>query len=79
IRDIVSNTEDRAITEAIIAIGKTLSLTVIAEGVETAEQEAFLRSRACDEMQGYHFSKPITADEFATLLGAHSRTEALAS
>ncbi|HSV52840.1 MAG TPA: EAL domain-containing protein, partial [Burkholderiaceae bacterium] len=46
IRDIVSNTEDRAITEAIIAIGKTLSLTVIAEGVETAEQEAFLRSRA---------------------------------
>jgi diguanylate cyclase (GGDEF)-like protein len=74
IRDIVSNTEDRAITEAIIAIGKTLSLTVIAEGVETAEQEAFLRSHACDEMQGYHFSKPITADEFAALLRAHLRS-----
>ena len=44
IRDIVNNTEDKAITEAIIAMGKTLSLTVIAEGVETQEQEAFLRS-----------------------------------
>jgi diguanylate cyclase (GGDEF)-like protein len=79
IRDVVSNNEDRAITEAIIAIGKTLSLTVIAEGVETAEQEAFLRSRACDEMQGYHFSKPVCAEEFAQLLQAQALREAAAA
>src|SRR5688572_22367697 len=49
IRDIATDPGDRAITEAIIAMGKTLSLTVVAEGVETAEQEAFLREHACDE------------------------------
>jgi diguanylate cyclase (GGDEF)-like protein/PAS domain S-box-containing protein len=68
IRDIATNAEDKAITEAIIAMGKTLSLTVVAEGVETQEQEAFLRAHACDEMQGYYFSKPVVADEFAALL-----------
>lgn len=71
IRDIGSNSDDRAITEAIIAMGKTLSLTVVAEGVETMEQEAFLRLHACDEMQGYYFSKPIAAGEFAALLRQH--------
>ena len=50
------------------AIGKTLSLTVVAEGVETIEQQSFLRGQACDEMQGYYFSKPIVAEEFAALL-----------
>ena len=68
IREIPRDTEDRAITEAIIAMGKTLSLTVVAEGVETKEQEQFLRERACDEMQGYYFSKPTTAEEFEKLL-----------
>jgi EAL domain-containing protein (putative c-di-GMP-specific phosphodiesterase class I) len=68
IRDIATNAGDKAITEAIIAMGKTLSLTVVAEGVETLEQETFLRGQACDEMQGYYFSRPIPADEFATLL-----------
>jgi EAL domain-containing protein (putative c-di-GMP-specific phosphodiesterase class I) len=68
IRDIETNIGDKAITEAIIAMGKTLSLTVVAEGVETMEQETFLRDHACDEMQGYYFSKPIAADEFAALL-----------
>ena len=68
IRDIETNIGDKAITEAIIAMGKTLSLTVVAEGVETIEQESFLRDHACDEMQGFYFSKPIVADEFAALL-----------
>jgi diguanylate cyclase (GGDEF)-like protein/PAS domain S-box-containing protein len=72
IRDIVNNAEDKAITEAIIAIGKTLAMTVVAEGVETGDQEAFLRSRACDEMQGYHFSKPLPADKFAELFRSHA-------
>jgi diguanylate cyclase (GGDEF)-like protein/PAS domain S-box-containing protein len=72
IRDIPSNTEDKAITEAIIDMAKRLSLTVVAEGVETAAQEAFLRKHACDQMQGYYFSKPVPAADFADLLGSHS-------
>jgi diguanylate cyclase (GGDEF)-like protein/PAS domain S-box-containing protein len=71
IRNIPENTEDKAIAEAIIAMGKTLSLTVVAEGVETQEQMDFLRQRSCDEMQGFYFSKPIPPDEFAILLGQH--------
>jgi predicted signal transduction protein with EAL and GGDEF domain len=73
IRELPADSEDKAIAEAIIAMGKTLSLTVVAEGVETSEQKAFLRDRACDQMQGYHFSKPIAADEFAELLRTHKR------
>jgi EAL domain-containing protein (putative c-di-GMP-specific phosphodiesterase class I) len=68
IRDLATDSEDKAITSAIIAMGKTLSLTVVAEGVETAEQQEFLRGQACDEMQGYYFSKPIAPDDFAALL-----------
>lgn len=68
IRDVVRNPGDKAITEAIISMGKTLNLTVVAEGVETMEQEAFLKERACDQMQGYLFSKPVPPEEFAALL-----------
>jgi len=71
IRELPRDTEDSAIAEAIIAMGKTLSLTVVAEGVETEEQERFLRERACDEMQGYYFSKPVVPDEFEKLLRKH--------
>ncbi len=71
IRDIATDSEDKAITQAIIAMGKTLSLTVVAEGVETIEQENFLREHACDQMQGFYFSKPVAADEFAALLREH--------
>ncbi|HET7792797.1 MAG TPA: EAL domain-containing protein [Rhizobacter sp.] len=72
IRDLATDSEDKAITSAIIAMGKTLSLTVVAEGVETIEQQTFLREQACDEMQGYYFSKPIAAEEFAELLRGNS-------
>ncbi|WOB10358.1 EAL domain-containing protein [Piscinibacter gummiphilus] len=74
IRDLATDSEDKAITSAIIAMGKTLSLTVVAEGVETAEQQTFLREQACDEMQGYYFSKPVAPDEFAALLGKEKAT-----
>jgi diguanylate cyclase (GGDEF)-like protein/PAS domain S-box-containing protein len=74
IRDIPQNTEDNGITEAIIAMAKTLSLTVVAEGVETKEQQSFLREHACDEMQGYYFSKPITAELFFELVKEHLHT-----
>lgn len=75
IRDIPRNAEDKAITKAIIAMGKTLSLTVVAEGVETEEQEAFLRDEACDEIQGFFFSKPIAPDEFAQLFLEHRKNK----
>jgi len=71
IRELQHHSEDQAITEAIIAMGKTLSLTVVAEGVETPEQEQFLRAHACDEMQGYYFSKPVAPEDFASLLREH--------
>jgi EAL domain-containing protein (putative c-di-GMP-specific phosphodiesterase class I) len=72
IREVPEDAEDRAIAEAIIAMGKTLSLTVVAEGVETPEQQAFLSERSCDEMQGYYFSTPVAAQDFALLLREHS-------
>jgi EAL domain-containing protein (putative c-di-GMP-specific phosphodiesterase class I) len=48
-----------------------LSLTVVAEGVETEEQQAFLTDHACDAMQGFYFSKPIGGDQFASFLRQH--------
>jgi len=71
IRNVPQDVEDKAITEAIIAMGRTLSLTVIAEGVETIEQMNFLSDHACDEMQGFYFSKPIIPEQFADLLREH--------
>ena len=53
---------------AIIAMGKSLKLRVVAEGIETRHQLAYLRSRQCTEGQGYYFGRPIEAAEFATLL-----------
>ena len=49
-------------------MGKSLKQSVIAEGVETAEQYAFLRGQQCDEGQGYYFGRPMVAEELATLL-----------
>jgi EAL domain-containing protein (putative c-di-GMP-specific phosphodiesterase class I) len=75
VRDIASDSEDKAIADAIIALGRALDLTIVAEGVETAEQEAFLRAHNCDEIQGYLISKPIPADEFAGFLANHALGE----
>jgi len=71
IRHVPQDAEEKAITEAIIAMGKTLSLNVIAEGVETLDQMNFLNDHSCDEMQGYYFSKPIVPEQFAELLRKH--------
>lgn len=71
IRSIPKETEDKAIIKAIIAMGKTLSLTVVAEGVETQEQMNFLKENSCDEMQGYYFNRPILPEQFADLLRKH--------
>ncbi len=63
IRDVAVNPDDAAITAAIISMAKSLSLRVIAEGVENEEQMSFLRSHCCDEVQGYYFSKPLPEGE----------------
>ena len=68
VRDISIDSEDRAIVGAIIHIAKSLGLRTIAEGVETAGQLVFLREQGCDEVQGYYFSRPLPAREFAQLL-----------
>ncbi|MBN1663017.1 MAG: PAS domain S-box protein [Deltaproteobacteria bacterium] len=72
IRNIVQDAGDKAVTEAIIAMGKTLSLTVIAEGVETQEQMDYLHEQSCDLIQGFYFSKPVAPDTFADLLRTHN-------
>jgi diguanylate cyclase (GGDEF)-like protein/PAS domain S-box-containing protein len=71
IHEMTSNRRDLAITEAIINLGRNMGLTVVAEGVESAEQQAILKQQACDQMQGYFFSKPVTPDEFAKMLSEH--------
>ena len=68
VRDIVTDTDDWAISSAIISMGHSLRLQVIAEGVEYAEQLEMLRRQGCDEVQGYYFSVPLPADDFAVLL-----------
>jgi EAL domain-containing protein (putative c-di-GMP-specific phosphodiesterase class I) len=68
IQDIPANSDDAAITRAIIAMAHSLRLKVIAEGVETEEQLAFLRDYGCDEMQGFYFSRALPEDEFCRLL-----------
>jgi EAL domain-containing protein (putative c-di-GMP-specific phosphodiesterase class I) len=60
--------DSAAIVKAIIQLGHTLQLTVIAEGVETDAQLAFLRNYGCDEVQGYLYSRPVPAVEFVKLL-----------
>jgi diguanylate cyclase (GGDEF)-like protein/PAS domain S-box-containing protein len=73
IKDIPTEPDDMAITKGVIALGHSLRLKVIAEGVETKEQQDFLRSNDCDEMQGFLFSKPLPAQEVTALLKSHSQ------
>jgi diguanylate cyclase (GGDEF)-like protein len=73
VRDLQKDSEDQAIAQAIISMGKALGMTIIAEGVETTEQETFLRDHACDEMQGFLFSKPIPPQQLADLLRSAPR------
>jgi len=71
IRDIPSDEDDMAITKAIIALGKSLNLKLIAEGVETVEQKDFITENGCDFIQGYFYSRPLPANEMEELLKAN--------
>jgi EAL domain-containing protein (putative c-di-GMP-specific phosphodiesterase class I) len=68
IRDIEINKNSEAIAAAIIALAHNLNLDVVAEGVEKEEQLSFLKSKACDKVQGFLFSKPVPAGEIDEIL-----------
>ena len=68
VQNIESAKDDGIIVSAIISMGNSLKLKIVAEGVETPSQLAFLKARHCEEGQGYFFSHPLTADQFAALL-----------
>lgn len=72
VSDICANTGNAAITRAIITLAHDLGLTVIAEGVETQDQFDHLRRAGCDEAQGFHFSRPLTAGKMTDWLGART-------
>jgi EAL domain-containing protein (putative c-di-GMP-specific phosphodiesterase class I) len=68
VSDVTTNDGDAAIVSAVIGMARSLRLRVIAEGVETAEQFAFLRSHDCDEAQGYYFGRPVFSNEMTRAL-----------
>lgn len=68
VRGIPHDEEDAAIASAVVAMAHSLRMRAIAEGVENDAQLAYLRALGCDEIQGYHFSRPLTAEAFGELL-----------
>ena len=75
LRDIMTDDYDKTIVKTIIAMAHSMDLTVTAEGVETQEQLALLRQYACDEIQGYLFSRPVPSDEATQLLQSKTHPE----
>jgi predicted signal transduction protein with EAL and GGDEF domain/FixJ family two-component response regulator len=75
VRDLETDPDDEAIVTAIIALAHSLKLKVVAEGVETSAQLAFLRSRRCDEYQGWLTSKAVDADAFTKLVAEHDEAD----
>jgi len=67
----LKNEDDVAITKAIIALGKSLNLKLIAEGVETKEQRDFIVDNRCEYIQGYYYSKPLNSEAITRLLEAN--------
>jgi diguanylate cyclase (GGDEF)-like protein/PAS domain S-box-containing protein len=76
ISDVPRDKNNVAITQAVIAMGHSLGMRVIAEGVETRAQHSFLLSQKCDEYQGYFFSKPLSEGDLADLLAKHPQRAA---
>jgi EAL domain-containing protein (putative c-di-GMP-specific phosphodiesterase class I) len=74
VRDLATDPEDAAIVRAIIQMARSLNLRTIAEGVETVQMLEQLRSFQCDEAQGYHFARPMTARDMALYLADKRQT-----
>jgi diguanylate cyclase (GGDEF)-like protein len=74
VRELINDNDDKAIVTAIIQLGHNLQMQVTAEGVETAEQLAFLRTHGCDEAQGYLFSRPLAPADFDVWLTARNQS-----
>ncbi len=74
VQDLIDDDDDATIVRAIIQLGKSLGMQVIAEGVETTEQEAYIISEGCHEGQGYFYSKPLPARELLSYLKQAQRT-----
>lgn len=75
VQDLLDDDDDATIVRAIIQLGKSLGMQVIAEGVETAEQEAYIIAQGCHEGQGYHYSKPLPARELTAFLKHAQRNQ----
>ncbi|MFS0515758.1 putative bifunctional diguanylate cyclase/phosphodiesterase [Nostoc sp. UIC 10607] len=73
VQDVTSNPDSAAVTDAIIALAKSLRLNITAEGIETQEQLDYLQIRGCDEGQGFYFSRPVPADIIAPMLQKSSQ------
>ncbi|MEO8629667.1 MAG: EAL domain-containing protein [Betaproteobacteria bacterium] len=78
VRQITAAPEETSIVTAVINLSRSLNMRVVAEGVETREALSFLASHQCDQAQGYYFSRPVTAQEFAVLLKRGVRVAASA-
>ncbi|MBL4803674.1 MAG: EAL domain-containing protein [Alphaproteobacteria bacterium] len=72
IRNALNDQDDASIAKTIIALGRALNLSVIAEGVETIEHEKFLQSEGCDEVQGFRYSRPIPAEDFLEFVKSYN-------
>jgi diguanylate cyclase (GGDEF)-like protein len=73
VQDVTSNPDSAAVTDAIIALAKSLRLNITAEGIETQEQLDYLQKRGCEEGQGFYFSRPVPADAIAQMLKESSQ------
>jgi len=77
IRGVTGAMDDENLAQAIIAMGRTLSLTIVAQGVETREQADYLRKHACNEFQGFYFNEPVPSEKLAQILRAQGEAPPL--
>ena len=77
VHGIPDDINDSSIARAVIALGRSMQLRVIAEGVETEQQQAFLRAEGCDEGQGYLYSRPVSATDFLSTWHTHRKVKTI--
>jgi len=78
VRDLTTDEDDAGIVTAVIAMGKSLQMRVVAEGVETREQLEILQQHGCPQGQGFYFCRPVPAEEFGQLLKSDTVAKAVA-